>query len=454
MISTFAACAPAPPDERPDVVVLSVDTTRADRMHFLAGLAAGVVFTEATTPLPRTTPALGSLLTGLRPLRHGSREVGDPVDADGRLAGWLADAGWQTVGVSAMRVAGPDQRMDVGFDAFVVAHDARAHEVLGTLVPDAVAALDADRPAFVWVHLADPHFPYLPEGGPDAPACRAAGDEAAAGRLFRPALFANRDGKAAAMLAECEALYDAEVQAVAHAARDLPRLRGRPTWFVLTADHGENLGEGGLFYEHGPDVEDASVRIPLVIAGPGLAPATDVGVARLEDVAPTLLARLGVPGPADLDGADLFGPARAELAFVESGSALQVALFGSLVSGRGDRSCVNEGRFSWCTRRSRPPGLFDHEADPGLERDVQALHPDVAARLRAAADRWPPEHARQRLVRAPGRRLAALPAVEGYVEVGDPGLRTALADWSARLDAAHPAATGDAEALRQLGYVE
>lgn len=495
MIGLLLACArPAPIDPRPDVVLITVDTLRADRLGFaghaeahtpaLDALAArGRVYDAATTPFPRTTPALGSLHTGLLPLRHGSREVGQVVRADGRLAGWLAEAGYRTAAVDAMRVAGPEQRMDVGFDTFDLAHDAPA-AALAARAAEVAAGLDPGGPAFLWVHFADPHFPYLPPPDgplrPDAPGCRALGEAAAAGRLERATLFSDRDGRASAALPECRALYDAEIAAVDAgvgallAALDAAR-GDRPRLVVLTADHGENQGEGGLFYEHGPDLSDAAVRVPLVLAGPGVTPGRDAGVARLQDVAPTVLALLGLPAPADLDGVPLRtgdgGAAGPDLALVESGAALHTGLFGYLVSGRERRWCVNEGPWSWCTLAGGRAGLFDHVADPRLRTDVAAAHPDVAARLSAAAARWRPEQVHARAARSATHALVATPTVDGWVRtssrldapgvpVDDPAplavLGPALDGFAARLDAlaGAPVSDEDAAALRALGYVE
>ena len=114
----------------PDIVVVSVDTLRADHLgaygHAAARTpnidrlaAAGRRYTQATTPMPRTTPAIASLLTGLWPLNHGSREVQAPMRELPTLASVLAGEGYATVGVSATRVLSEAQRVDQGFGQFV-----------------------------------------------------------------------------------------------------------------------------------------------------------------------------------------------------------------------------------------------------------------------------------------------------------------------------------------------
>lgn len=484
------ACRPVP--DAPDLVLVTVDTLRADRLGFMGDEAAhtphldalaagGRVFTQATTPLPRTTPALASVLTGRWPHHHGSREVGDPIGDVTTLAEVLRRHGYRTVAASAMHVAGPEQGLDAGFDAFELAHDARAPD----LVTRALGLVVGTRPHFLWVHFADPHFPYVPRE-PAAPSpCRALGERVAAGTEDRVALMANVDGLAQASLADCAVQYAGEITAVDAAVGALLfGLRDRPRAPVvaLSADHGEHLGEAGLFYEHGPHVHDAALRVPLVVAGPGVEPGTDDGVARLEDLAPTLLALAGVPEVMwpELDGVDL-GPrlvgARGgpDVAVAESGSALQLRLSTSLVSGRSGRWCLNAPRWSWCRLR-KGEGLFDRDADPGLARDVAAAHPDVARTLREAAERWAPEQARERTARTERFKLVGRPALRGgyswalYDLADDPGeerdvsaahpdevaaLRQALSAWPGLAERAGGERSDELlEALRTLGYVD
>lgn len=484
MILLFAlACAA---DPRPDILLVTVDTLRADRLGFMGHAAArtpnldalaarGRVFTQATTPIPRTTPALASLQTGLWPVHHGAREVGDPMTATATLASALSEAGWSTAGISAIRVAGPEQHLDRGFDAFQVRHDAPAADITALALEQI-----GGGPTFLWVHYADPHFPYLPDD-PAGGACRTLGEQAEAGTLQRHTLFADRDGRASAMLADCQALYDGEVAAVDAAVGALVAgmaARGRDTLVVFSADHGENQGEDRLFYEHGPSLHDAALRVPLVVAGPGVVPGRDDGVARLEDVAPTILDLAGVaPGARDgtslaprLRGGASGGPT---VALVESGSALHVGLHGYLVSGRARRWCLNDARFAWCQLPKQGAALYDHVADPDLTTPIS--NPEVAARLKAAAARWPPESARRLAARTDRFKLVASPALDGgyawaLYDLADPAelhdvaaahpdvvaeLRAAIEGWADRpLPRAAERSDAEIEALRSLGYVE
>lgn len=482
-----AGCDDRPVPTGPDVVVITVDTLRADRLGFAGHAAArtprmdtlaaaGRVYRHATAPLPRTTPALASLLSGRDPAGHGSLEVGTPMTAGvPTLATRLHAAGWETVAVSGSPVAGPEVALDPGFERFEVLDDPRAAALTERALALAARA-DEDRPLLLWVHYTDPHFPYLPEGGPEAASCRTLGRAAKRGKVRRWRIFGDTDGVASEALPDCQRLYDAEIAHVDAAIGALldglgPRAEG---WRVLTADHGENMGEGGLWYEHGPDAHEASLRVPLVLAGPGVAPGTDDDVARLEDVAPTLLSGLGLPALDGAVGVDLLGALRPEAAAAQSGSALHARLAATLRSGRADaRHCLHGPRYSLCSN-----GFFDRQADVAMKTDLTGTRPDDEARLAAGAARWPPEQARQHVVRAPPWKLVATPRLEGgyaeaFVQVsatdlverpGSPpdatrdALRAALPEAvRAGLATGADTAPRDAESaarLRALGYVE
>src|SRR5262245_194850 len=383
----------------PDILIVTVDTLRADRIGAYGHAGArtpaidalarqGTLFGQATTPPPRTTPALASMLTGLWPFHHGCREVGRPLsDAAATLPEVLAANGYATAAVTANAAAGRRQGLHRGFGVFVDAPELpgpRAVHVTkrATQVLEAAAL---DRPLLFWVHYVDPHFPYSPPKGfadqPQAPTCHQLMARLVHKQTTLSQIQSDRDGQSSAALADCRGLYDAEV---AYTDRELGQLldawrrrRGRGSVIVFSADHGENLGEDRLFYEHGPSVHDASLRVPLIVAGAGPAGRRDEDVARLEDLAPTILALARVPRerwPA-MDGIDLSGrltgrrtdPATApRAAFAESGCNLKADTYDAVRSGNQNRgTCINGPRFSLCESPGWPaPRLFDHVADP------------------------------------------------------------------------------------------
>ena len=498
------ACAAERLPDQHDVVLVTIDTLRADRLgyaghtqaktpHLDALAASGHAYLQATTPLPRTTPALASLLTGLQPHNHGAREVGDRITVQRTLATQLQARGWRTVAVSAMKVASPAQGLDAGFQSFDVHHDARAL----SLTQSALSRVDevpAGCPLLLWVHYADPHFPYLPPQDtpqPEAPKCRKLGERAAAGKLRRYRLFSNDNNMASEALSGCSALYDAEITATDAAVGTLIdglKQRGRTSPLVaFTADHGENMGEWGLFFEHGPNVHDASLRVPLIIAGPGIPPARSEDVARVEDVAPTLESALAIPPSERLpsDGTDLSArwtdnATAPELALAESGSALHARLTDYLVSGRKERMhCINGPRYSLCRNAKGKESLFDRGTDPHLKTNVLSEHRQTAQTLSDAWTRWPVERTRQRVARNSRFALVARPTLQGgyshalYDHRADPAmlqdvsdshpevaaeLRTALDKWSHEVDTVGTSPTDRSEeteaAMRSLGYLE
>ena len=500
----LVGCAPDPapsPPGPPNIIVFTVDTLRADRVGWMGHpeantpqldrFAAGArIFEQATTPLTRTTPALASLLTGLDPRGHGSWEVGAPIHKDvSLLAEQLSAAGWATIAVSGSRVASPKQGLGRGFDTFLVEDDPRAAQLVQTAL-SAVSDIEAARPVFLWVHTTDPHFPYaVPDDHPAAGTTRRCD---ALGKRFRRRpkarwrIFSNHDGAASAALSECQRAYDAEVHAVDTAFGTLLEGLGPrgDDIVVVTSDHGENQGEGGLWYEHGPDAHDATLRIPLLMTGPGLASGRDPHPARLQDIAPTLQAMLDLPASGHPHrGVDLRGTDRPEAAAGLSASALHVGLTHYLRSGRGHkRHCLHAPATPTEAISLCSDGIFDRASDPTLQRPT-TLTPERHAELEAASARWPPEQTRQWVVRTPEWKLIATPRLEGdfsyrMVPTGDedapdhstehPGVREKLeailmaesrdagviAPGTATRSPAQPPSTEDEEALRTLGYIE
>ncbi|HKB17098.1 MAG TPA: sulfatase, partial [Planctomycetota bacterium] len=242
-----------------NVLLVTIDTLRADHVGAygwpyaetpnLDALArAGARFAEAYTPVPYTLPAHASLLTGTLPPRHGVRDNGRQSlpDSATTLAEWLAARGFAT---GAFVGAFPLERrfgLSQGFgvyddelgapgDAFSIA-ERRGEEVVSRALRWIGGSAE---PFFAWVHLFDPHAPYA------APAPFGA-------------RFAARP-------------YDGEV---AYADACLGRLveglgtRRERTLLVVTADHGESLGEHGEA-THGLTLYEPAVHVPLLLAWPG-----------------------------------------------------------------------------------------------------------------------------------------------------------------------------------------
>lgn len=361
-----------------NVLVITLDTLRADRVGaygytgartpVLDGLAArGARFASATTTTPLTLSAHTSLFTGSWPTAHGVRDnTGFYVDeAATTLAEVLKGRGYRTGGFVGAFVLdarwGIAQGFDHYFDDFDLSEDVGpsldAIQRRGADVVDAAMGWlrqPATAPFFAWVHLYDPHTPY------DAPA------------EFAARFAANRDGA-----------YDAEVAYTdAQVGRLLAALQadGRldDTLVVVLADHGEQLGEHRE-QSHGFFVYDASVQVPLIIAGPGIATRVVPDQVRIVDVMPTLLDLLGIEPPAAVQGTSLRpalgGERQTLLAYAES-------WYPRFHYGWSELQAVRDGRYKFILAPRRE--LYDVVADPGELTNLAAADPARADTLERA----------------------------------------------------------------------
>ena len=167
-----------PGPRAPDVLLVTVDTLRADALQpygsrdsqtpRLAQLAdQGIVYEAATTPMPLTRPAVASILTGLYPHQHGVENNWNRLPEEREtLAEMLRARGYQTAGFTAVRgLLGPEAGIAQGFETFRAPPkgptEIRADRVVRRALRW-VKGADRRRPVFLWVHLFDPHQPYAP----------------------------------------------------------------------------------------------------------------------------------------------------------------------------------------------------------------------------------------------------------------------------------------------------
>ncbi|QDU68632.1 sulfatase [Engelhardtia mirabilis] len=337
------------PAPRPNVLLLVVDTLRADRLdaEHMPQLAAfadeGLRFVHAQSPRAKTTPAVASLFTGLYPPQHGVRDLTVPLPASHpTLAERLSDAGYATAAIVGNFVmVRRRSALDRGFDLWVedlpqstgVPPSAVPQRTAESLTDGALAALGlragpaadgagpsealdrGDQPWFLYLHYMDPHGAYEPPadfppraGAPDMVPTLSAIPRT---ELHRPRVATYNVPESARTMdggfdaAAVRALYDAEVRFVdAQLGRLFEELRTagmlEDTLVVVTADHGESLGEHLYWFEHGLYAYEATCRVPLVVRFPGAWPERPAGITRasdvsLADVAPTLLELLDLP---------------------------------------------------------------------------------------------------------------------------------------------------------------
>ena len=303
LLLLLAACtSSSPPAEAPappNVLLVTLDTTRADalacygntqaRTPTLDRLAAeGARFSRAFSVTPLTIPAHSSLFTGLYPPRHGVRDNGDFFlgdDAD-TLAERAKAAGYATMASVGAEVTSHHWGFSQGFDAYFDdmgaaagatdnrwrverPGDAVADDALGWL-----SATAASGPWMAWVHFFDAHSPYAPP---------------------EPHASAFPEHPYLGELAFVDAQLDRLLQAV-----DLDN-----TWVIVVADHGEGMGSHGELL-HGVLLYNATVRVPLIVRPPGGMEARFHHFpVSLVDVMPTVLSLAGAEAPEGLDGMDL-----------------------------------------------------------------------------------------------------------------------------------------------------
>ena len=359
-----------------NVLVITLDTLRADRLGSYGYAAAqtprldalassGLRFAQATTVVPLTLPAHSSLFTGTFPSWHGVRDNGGFYlgDDQATLAEVLRDRGFRTGAFVSAFVLDRRWGIGQGFERFFDEFDLDAFGSapgLDTIqrpgaqtVDQAVAWLaeDRERPFLAWVHLYDPHAPY------QAP------------EPYRSRFPATMSGA-----------YDAEIAATdAQVGRLLDALsvqdRLDDTLVVVLADHGEMLGEHEE-QAHGFFVYDAAVRIPLIVAGPGVPQRTIADQVRIVDVMPTVLDLLGVPAPKEIQGVSLRPLARGERMGLVARSE---SWYPRYHYGWSELSSIQDGRFKYI--RAPRPELYDLSADPRETNDLARHDPQRLAAL-------------------------------------------------------------------------
>ncbi|MCB9898440.1 MAG: sulfatase-like hydrolase/transferase [Planctomycetes bacterium] len=377
---------------RPCVLLVTIDTLRADAVSpdagpeatpSLSALAArGTRFTAVTSVTPLTLPAHASLLTGLRPARHGLTVNGVTAApfAVPTLAEHLAGAGYATAAFVSCAILEHEHGLDAGFDVYdddlyVPGGPTAPKERRGDRTIDAASAwLDtassSDAPWFVWTHLYDPHAPYAAPGGPE-------GQDRAA--------YQAEVGYADTQLGRL-------IEAATRAARG-------PLLVLVTSDHGEALGEHGED-THGVLLHQATLHVPLVVGWEGTppqdAPFSSQGVVRddvvsLLDVTPTLLATLDLPVPDGLDGRAVIEPAPPRALPLESAAPWFFYGFSPLAGVRaGVLELVGAPRADPCDWQLFDLSLDPYELSPaaGDEHPLRAAVPSTEAEppTRASGD--------------------------------------------------------------------
>jgi arylsulfatase A-like enzyme len=480
----FRAPAPQP---RVNLLLVSIETIRPDRMsaygyrrattpHFDRLAREGALFQQVIAQAPFTLPSLASVMTGLNPPRHGVRNHPATLRPELKtLAELLAESGYHTAAMTRhswlRRKAGFDQGFaEYHNNKFSVGLDARGLSLA------ALDWLEKNRaaPFFLWLHFIDPHLPYTPaypysalfdarfasesqvkhlkslvetpsesftptpyadlEGGPfldlvlpqypDNPLLL----DLALHRRPRGQIFFGQARYSERTLEEMQNLYDG---GLVYTDDNLGRLLSglddlglrEKTAVVVVGDHGEALGEHGLYFTHDFTLYDEVLRVPLAVRVPGRGrPGTVVPQqVRLIDLMPTLADLAGVSPPSDLEGVSLvpllegrslgYLPAFAENAPFRHLFPEQARVY--YEGNRGKWRMVRTERWK-LLMVPHPQGdlfeLYDLVSDPGETKNVYHEYSGEAGKLLPLLKAW--------LATDPERNSTA--STEGDLEGLDP----------------------------------
>lgn len=377
--------------ERPNIVLITVDTLRADHMGFLgyarpttpvldAFAERGLRFRWAYAQGPQTKASVPSMFVG----RYFS-EVDRSPDLWAQLhpenvtlAERLQAAGYHTAGIPAHRFFLPGYGLDQGFvewDLSIVRRFQRRMPsvVTGHLVSDrAVAWLKARaaqvtganrEPFFLWLHYFDPHHFYQEHDGID---------------------FGGEDVDR----------YDEEIrytdEQVGRVLDVLDGAFGDETYVIVHSDHGEGFWEHGYRY-HGQHLYDDQVRVPLIVVGPGVEPRLVETPVALLDVVPTVLELAGVAGDAGLRGVSLLG--------FSAGGVGRGPVFVEMVKDatHSDRRAMID--WPWKLHYGitfDEYALYDLSVDPTEQVDLKGVRVDEFERLKKRLRRWMSEEVEPR----------------------------------------------------------
>jgi arylsulfatase A-like enzyme len=430
----------------PNLVLISIDSLRADRLGCYGAerdtspaidrLAAdGMRFETAVAPTSWTLPSHVTMLTGLSIPAHrvtGPERRIDPART--LLAEHLARLGYQTAGFVSAPFMASSYGFDRGFSVYrnfvssaAAAHppplewhrDSHADETAPQVIGAALEWLEerdsSAAPFFLFVHLWDVHYDYIPPEPYDAifdPDYQ--GDLNVRDYSFNRTINADLPERD---LQHLRALYDGEIRWLdSQLAPLLDALRERSdsgrTLISLVSDHGEE------FFEHGGKAHwrtlfEESVRVPWILRYPGVIPAaaTIGGVVSLEDVAPTLLGLLGAPPLPEASGRNLSRQVR-------SRRPVRTPVLLNL----GRTAALRGPSWKVIAPRRGAPLYYD------LEQDPRELDPQPARRFAPGAARLLEER-----MAAERRRAKSLPREGSEPAALEPALR---------------------EKLRELGYIE
>jgi len=373
--------------EAPNIIFITVDTTRADRMGFLGnklGLTPnldavarqGVVFEKAFSQAPLTPVSHATIFTGTYPQFHTVTDFGHPLPSLlPSVPEILQKSGYRTAAFIGSLILDPKAQMAPGFDRGFDFFDAGFHPKQGPnesryetverrggdVIAHTIAWLNkkTQAPFFIWVHLYDPHAPYDPpppydKRFKDPYDGEVAYSDACLGKLFQ---YLRQRG-----------LYDRSL-------------------IVMMSDHGESLGAHGESM-HGIFLYDETIHVPLLFKLPGslLAGKRVTTRVRLLDVAPTLLSMLSLPLPPTFQGESLVPEMKSSPKAPGDLPAYAETEYPHRAFGWAGIRAMRTGKYLYIRAPKRE--LYDQTVDKKTEKNLAASSPAVTDTLGAQLDKF------------------------------------------------------------------
>ena len=420
-LARFPQAKPLSREGLSNVILLSVDTLRPDRLGCYGSKRTltpnidriarhGLLFRNAYTPIPLTGPSFSSLLTGLYPKTHGSRQNLTFMDSQAEtLAEVFQGVGYQTAAFvsgyplkrefcSLAKGFGLYQDRFSFFDGFKLLRflerfglvelqlERRAGGVSSLAIP--WMARNKDRPFFVWIHYYDPHVPYRPPLSVGAdPILRDLE------RRQRHLWGKKKEEIPPHSLEAMRALYDGEV---AYVDEDIGRTLSflktvrlqEKTLIVFVSDHGEGM-DHDYYFDHGDRLYESCIRIPVILSYPGMIPEGSVSeeVIQSVDLFPTLLSLLKFSRATLHEGRRVWPP---------EGSLKRPPrpIYAELSRRKGyptlgDLWAFREGPWKLIySPEGSPPELYHLEEDPGETVNLSLKEPERVLEMTEALLRW------------------------------------------------------------------
>lgn len=377
---------------QPNVVLLSVDTLRADRLgcygyplatspRLDAFAKEALLFEEAICEVPLTSPSFGSMLSSRYPRMNGATRNGLRMpDLVPLVQEVFRNAGYQTFCVqSNWTLKGKLSGLNRGFDIYdehfdrkrwgFIKPERRADEV-SRIAREWLAARDPARPFFAWIHFSDPHAPYRQH------------------RDYNPSgKRTPRRGKEQSVRAR----YDSEIAFTDQHIQEVLDALPENTCVVFVADHGESLYEHD-YLGHGRRIHQTGLHIPLMIRAAGVSPGRSKVPARGTDIGPTLLGLAALPRPPGMLGLDLLHdsiPAERPRVIETYGGAVPhvPGAKALMADAKPLRQGVIEGGWKLILG-GETPELYHLADDPQELQNLARRYPERVEKLRARITEW------------------------------------------------------------------